>query len=133
MIGINTNVLVRYLTGDDPRQSSAADKFLQKACSAKTPGWIGVIVICELVWVLQRGYGYPRGQIAEVIAQLLRTAEFEVEDKECVRAALKDYLSGNADIADGLIARRNSKAGAVDTYTFDKRAAKLPGFKLLTG
>lgn len=131
MIGIDANVLVRYLTGDDPRQSAAAERFLKRTCSTKDPGWIGVVVLCELVWVLQRGYGYPRSKIAAVLAQLLQTADLEIESKRCVRKALRDYGASNVDFADALIARTNTEAGAAETWTFDKKAAKLPGFRLL--
>lgn len=131
MIGIDTNVLVRFLTEDDPVQSPAAERFLMEQCSAANPGWIGVIVLCEIVWVLQRGYGYSRNDIAAVLAQILRTAELEIEDKECARRALKSFRNGSADYSDNLIAQRNGKAGAIETYTFDRNAAKLDGFNLL--
>ncbi len=131
MIGIDTNILVRYLTGDDPKQSPAAEKFLKKHCTAEDQGWIGVIVLCELVWVLARGYKYTRDEIATVIAQLLETTEFELEDTGCVRRALRVYEEQGGDFSDALIAARNTAAGAEHTYTFDQRASKLQGFKRL--
>ena len=131
MTGLDTNVLVRFLVGDDPRQSPAAERFLKTRCSPENPCWIGVIVLCEVVWVLQRGYHYPRTQIAAVIRQLLETAEFEIEGALCVRQALSDFAAGRADFADALIGRRNAASGAELTGTFDKKAADLPGFQLI--
>ena len=131
MIGVDTNILVHYLTGDDPTQSPAAEKFLKKHCTAENQGWIGVIVLCELVWVLARGYKYSRDEIAAVIGQLLITAEFELEDNGCVRRALQIYQKQGGDFSDALIAERNSEVGSAPTYTFDQQAAKLHGFKRL--
>jgi len=133
MTGIDTNILVRFLTGDDPKQSPAAERFLKKNCTAEDQGWIGVIVLCELVWVLARGYKYTREEIATVLAQLLKTAEFELEDNGCVRRALRICQEQGGDFADLLIAERNAVVGAEVTYTFDQVAAKLPGFKRLNG
>ena len=129
--GIDTNVLVRFLTGDDPRQSRAAERLLKRECSPAEPGWIGLIVLCEAVWVLQRGYRYRREELAAVVSQLLATAELEVEDPDAVREALALYQDGKADFSDGLLAARNARAGAKVTYTFDRKAASLPGFELV--
>lgn len=131
MTGIDTNILVRYLTGDDPKQSRAAEKFLRKNCTAGRQGWIGAIVLCELAWVLSRGYKYTRDEVATVIGQLLKTAEFELEDNACVRRTLRVYEEQGGDFPDALIAGRNAAAGAAPTHTFDQRAAKQQGFKLL--
>lgn len=130
-IGIDTNVLVRFLTGDDPKQSRAAERLLERHCSGDSPGWINLVVLCELVWVLQRGYGYSRQEIAAVIEGLLNTVSLEVEDVGAVRAAIEVYQNGGADFADGLVAVRNKKAGAEVTYTFDRKAAKIGGMKLI--
>jgi predicted nucleic-acid-binding protein len=129
--GIDTNVLVRFLTGDDPKQSRAAERLLRRSCTPAEPGWIGLIVLCEVVWVLQRGYGYRRQEIAAVVSQLLATAELELEDADAVRRALALYKDGKADFSDGLLAVRNAGAGARITYTFDRKAASLPGFELV--
>jgi predicted nucleic-acid-binding protein len=131
--GIDTNVLVRFLTGDDPKQSQAAERLLKRKCSPAKPGWIGLIVLCELVWVLQRGYGYRREEISAVVSQLLATAELEIEDSDAVREALALYETGKADFSDGLLALCNARAGAEITYTFDRKAGRLPGFELVKG
>ena len=131
MIGIDTNVLVRFLTRDDPAQSMEAEKIMKKHCSCGNPGWIGVIVLCELVWVLQRGYHYKKKEICAVLGQLLRTAELEIEEKDSVRSALEVFELQSADFSDCLIIQRNRRAGVTHTYTFDKNASKVTGFKLI--
>jgi predicted nucleic-acid-binding protein len=133
MIGIDTNILVRFLTQDDPVQARRAERLLTTRCSATQPGWISVIVLCEVFWVLVRGYRYPREQIISAIAQLLRTAELEIEDSDLVREALERFASVKCDFADALIGLRNQRRGASQTYTFDQNAATLPEFKLVTG
>ena len=79
MIGLDTNILVRYLVGDDPDQSQAAGQLIGSQCTQEKPGWINRIVVCELVWVLEGAYGYHRGQICEVLERLLRAAELEFD------------------------------------------------------
>jgi len=133
MIGIDTNILVRFLTQDDPVQALQAERLLTTQCSAAQPGWISIIALCEVVWVLGRGYRYPREQIVLAIAQLLRTAELEIEDSDLVRDALERFAAGKYDFADALIGLRNQRRGVSETYTFDQNAATLPEFRLLTG
>lgn len=133
MIGIDTNVLVRLLTQDDPVQSLQARRFLTKHCNPKQPGWISAIVLCELVWVLARTFRYSREQVTAVLTQLLRTAEFEIEDADLARQALDRFSREGRDFADALIGLRNARSGAAPTYTFDQTAAKLPEFRLVPG
>lgn len=131
MIGIDTNLLLRLIIGDEPKQAVAAREFLRAHCSPDEPGYVCHIVLVELVWTLARAYGYPREQIAAAIEQILETAQLDVESSNDVVAAVKDYRSGTADFADCLLVRVNSAAGCSHTVTFDRRAAKLEGFQLL--
>jgi len=133
MIAIDTNVLVRFLTQDDANQFLQAKRLFKHHCTPQSPGWISVIVICELVWVLQRTYRYSRENIAIVLNQLLRTAELEIEDSDLAKQALERFASGKYDFADALIGLRNERAGASPTYTFDRTASTLPEFRLATG
>lgn len=128
MLGIDTNVLVRFLTKDDAVQSKQAENFLRHHCSATTPGWISVIVLCELVWVLSRGYGHDKAQISSVIEHLLRTPFLALEDEGLVRNALKSWQGSKLDFSDSLIAERNRHAGCTTTYTFDTKASAADGF-----
>ena len=132
MIGLDTNVIIRYLTQDDPVQSAAATDLVEKGLSKENPGFLNQIVLCETVWVLEDCYGQGRLQVLSVLEQLLRIVELRIEEVEIVRLAVADYREGKADFSDNLIARRNQACGARVTYTFDKKASKEPGFAKLT-
>ncbi len=131
MIGLDTNILVRYLVGDDPEQSRAAGQLIKRRCTEETPGWINRIVLCELVWVLEGAYGYDRGAIAEVVEHLLRTAELEFDDIELIWQALRAYRDRGSDFADALIVYGNLDAGCEATFTFDQRMSRLAGAQVL--
>lgn len=131
MIGIDTNLLLRLIVGDEPKQAVTAREYLRGWCSADEPGYVCHIVLVELVWTLARAYGYPREKIAAAIEQILETAQLDVESSNDVAAAVKDYRSGTSDFADCLLVRVNSAAGCSHTVTFDRKAAKLKGFELL--
>lgn len=131
MIGLDTNVLVRYIVQDDPVQSKSATRWIEKNCTADTPGCVNVIVLCELTWVLSRGYGYGRDTVTAVLRGVLSSPELQVEENEAVWQAVKMYEQGAADFADGLIGIMNKHAGASVTVTFDRKAAKESCFELL--
>jgi predicted nucleic-acid-binding protein len=131
MIGIDSNVLLRLIVGDDPRQAVQARDFLRDHCSGDEPGYVCHIVLVELVWTLARAYGYSRERIATAIEQILETVQLDVESSNDVASAVKEYRSGPADFADCLLVRANEMAGCTHTVTFDRKAAKLHGFELL--
>lgn len=131
MIGIDTNLLLRLIVGDEPKQAVLAREFLRENCSAHEPGYVYHIVLVELVWTLARAYGYSREKIAAAMEQILETAQLDVESSNDVAAAVKDYRRGVADFADCLLVRVNEASGCTRTVTFDRKAAKLPGFELL--
>lgn len=131
MKGLDTNVLVRYFTQDDPVQSVAAERCIQSTCTADQPGLIHTVVLCELVWVLETAYGYSRDQIVNVLDLVLRTRQLQVQDREIMREALTVYRGGKADFADAVIGHGNRTAGCETTYTFDRKAARLPEFTAL--
>lgn len=131
MKGLDTNVLVRYFTQDDPVQSVAAERCIQSTRTADQPGLIHAVVLCELVWVLETAYGYSRDQIVNVLDLVLRTLQLQVQDREIMREALTVYRSGKADFADAVIGHGNRTAGCETTYTFDQKAARLPEFTAL--
>ena len=127
MIGLDTNVLLRYLVRDDPAQASRADRELERG----ERFLIDAIVLCELVWVLETGYGFSRMEIVSVLERILATAQFEIEAKDVALAALHDFRGSGADFADCLIGRRNRAAGAGETVTFDRDLRGLAGFRVL--
>jgi predicted nucleic-acid-binding protein len=124
MIGLDTNVLVRYIVQDDRNQARAATRLIETRCSADQPGFVSLLVLAELVWVLERAYGYARADVCAVIAALLATAEIRVESSQLARSALQSFRAGPADFADYLIGALHAARGCETTFTFDKRAAK---------
>lgn len=131
MIGLDTNVLVRYLTQDDPVQSAQANTFVERQLSPAEPGIIGHIVLCEVGWVLSRAYGYTREQVADALGALLTCREFQIESPDLGILALQDYRHGTADFSDYLLGRAHQRLGARYTATFDRKAAQAPQFTLL--
>ena len=123
VIGLDTNVLARYIVQDDPEQARAAVRLIEGRCTAQVPGYVSVPVLVELVWVLSAAYRYEKPVVASVIRQILRTIEFLVEDRETAWVALREFEAGGADFADCLIAHRNHARGCTQIYTFDRGAA----------
>jgi len=121
MIGLDTDILVRFLTQDDPVQSARANELLQTRCTREHPGFVAVVVICELVWVLQRAYRYDKSTVVNVLDQLLDTVELQVEREDIVHQALSTYRHGSADFADYLIVCGNELAGCEATYSFEQK------------
>ena len=132
MIGLDTNVLVRYIVQDDPGQAAAVSRLIEGRCTAQSPGYVSVPVLVALVWVLTTAYRQEKAVVIRVLRQILRTAEFMVEDRDTVLVALREFESGPADFADCLIAHRNHARGCTRTYTFDRRAARGNHFALVT-
>jgi predicted nucleic-acid-binding protein len=119
MTGIDTNVLVRYITQDEPRQAAMAAEYIEKKCTVEQPGYVNHIVLCEIVWVLQRCYKTGRMEVLEVVEQILRTEQFRVQDPQIAWLALAEARNGKADFADYLSVKMNSNAGCDQTVTFD--------------
>ena len=130
MTGIDTNVLVRYLVQDDPDQARKAERFISNECSAEAPALINRIVMCELVWVLETAYGYPRATVAFALEKILRTTQFLVEDHQSAWLSLREYQAGG-DFADVFIGAVNRELGCSHTVTFDRKAARRSTFTLL--
>ena len=131
MIGLDTNVLVRYLTQDDPAQFAKAAAFIDAASEREEQFLINTPVLCELVWVLAAVYDYSREEIAHAIEQILATAQFEVERLDEARQALADFRTTKADFSDALIGRINRSLGAERTMTFDRDLKVVDTFRLL--
>jgi predicted nucleic-acid-binding protein len=130
MIGLDTNVLVRYIVQDDPKQSPRATRLIE-SLTAESPGYVTLVSIVELVWVLSGCYGSTRGEICEVLETLLRSRELVVADADIVWKALRLYREGKADFADNLIERLSNAAGCIHTATFDRTAAGVCGMRLV--
>lgn len=131
MIGIDTNVLVRYITRDEPGQYRAAKAFLESHCTRETPGFVNAIVLCELVWILTDAYDASRDDVVRVIDQLLRTRQLQIERRDQVRTALDAYQKHSAGFADCLLGQINLHAGCAETVTFDQNASTIDGWQQL--
>jgi predicted nucleic-acid-binding protein len=130
MIGIDTNVLVRYITQDDPAQSAKATKFME-SLSPDVPGFVSMIVVVELVWVMQACYHASRDAIATMLETLLRTDALVVERAEIIWQALRRTQSTQADFADCLIERCGHAEGCTHTVTFDRNAVKTVDMRVV--
>lgn len=131
MIALDTNVLVRFLVQDDPEQARLATE-LMEGLSDQDLGFVGREVLVELVWVLERAYGYARGDIAAALDGLLSSVEVLIEDSDDVATAVDRYRNDGFGFADLMIAAAARRAGASALVTFDRKAARLPNVRLLS-
>ena len=130
MIALDTNVLVRFLVRDDEPQAASA-RTLLASLSAEKPGYVCREVVLELVWVLERAYGFPREEIADVLEQLVSTEELVVEAGTDVARAAFRYGSGEAGFSDLMILAAAERSHALPVYTFDQNSARVEGVSLL--
>jgi predicted nucleic-acid-binding protein len=130
MIGLDTNVLVRYIMQDEDRQSALATRLVE-SLSVEAPGFLPMVAVVELAWVLSSAYDLERSQLVDALEALLRTKESVVERAETVWRALHVFGRSHADFADCLIERSASAAGCDRTMTFDRAAVKGCGMTLV--
>lgn len=133
MIGLDTNVIVRYVAQDDRAQSAAATRVMERQLTADSPGYLSLVALAEVIWVLVSAYGANRPMIERVVEGLLGAPQLRVQEAEAVWLALLEYREANfkADFSDALIARLGALAGCAQTITLDRTAAKHAGFVLL--
>lgn len=130
MIGLDTNILVRYLTQDEPAQSAKATEIMEQQLSAANPGFVSVVAMAETVWVLDRAYRLTVQEIADAIERMLQVEVLVIENEQEVFAAMIALKQGRGAFSDALIAELGTKSGCSHTLTFDKKALRLPGFKV---
>ena len=130
MIGLDTNILVRYLAQDDAVQSPIASDLLERRLSAEEPGFISVVAMAETVWVLRRSYKIRGPALAACVARLLQADVLVVQHHPAVHAAMVAYRDRNVDFGDALIGLLGLEAGCTRTLTFDQDALRQPGFAL---
>ena len=131
MIGLDTNVLVRYFAQDDPTQSRRATALIEQQLTEEIPGFISVVALTKTIWVLERMYHLTREQIAIVVERVLEADVLVVEHEAEVGTALAAVWEGLGSFGDALIAAINAQAGCPRTLTFDRKALRLPGFEPL--
>ena len=130
MIGLDTNVLVRYIMQDDALQARKATRLIE-GLSQEDPGFVSVVALVELAWVLTASYKLDRAQISETLDLLLRSKELRIDRAEILLHATRRFRTGSADFADCLIEQIGRSKGCSATMTFDKLASKSAGMTLL--
>ena len=131
MNGLDTNVLARYLTEDEPVQSKRAADWIGTITARGERCFISAIVLCELAWVLRSAYRVSQGDLILTLDRILGTTQFIVGDKDIVRRALDQYRAGRADFADYVIGALHQDAGCRKTVTFDRRLRGHQAFQVL--
>jgi len=131
VIGLDTNVLVRYLTQDDAAQARRVDALINAAADDETRLYVDDIVLCELVWVLRAAYRLSKPTIIDALDKLISISAFSFDDRELLRATLSDFNAGSGDFADYLIGRRNLRAGCEQTMTLDRQLKAHAAFSVV--
>jgi predicted nucleic-acid-binding protein len=128
MLGIDTNVLVRFLVQDDELQFEKVRKLIKREVAAGRKVYINHLVLMETEWVLRSRYTVSKDQIIAAISGLLEAIDVQFEDEPVIEEALFNWKEATADFADCLIGAKNRRMGCTATATFDSKASKIPGF-----
>jgi predicted nucleic-acid-binding protein len=132
MRGLDTNILVRYCTSDDPAQASLVKTLFEEAEDRQEVFFVSSITLCELVWAVRRKpYRFSRSEVTTLLEKILDISIFEIQDRNLARQALSQYRQGQADFPDYLLGCHGRRAGCEATLTFDRKLRKTPGFSLL--
>jgi predicted nucleic-acid-binding protein len=129
MIGLDTNILVRFLTQDDPIQSPRATEIIERRLTEENPGFVSIVAMVETVWVLDRAYRLAANEIAAAVERMLQTDVLVVENEQEVFSAMIALKEGRGSFADAVIAALGTRAGCSRTLTFDQKALRLSGFE----
>ena len=131
MLGIDTNVLVRFLVRDDEAQFEKARRLIKREVGAEEGVFVSLMVVLETEWVLRSRYMLQKTEIVEALSGLLDATEVQFEDEPAVEETLFIWKDSAADFADCIIGVRNHRLGCKATATFDAKAVKLPAFVAL--
>lgn len=131
MLGIDTNVLVRFLVRDNEAQFEIARRLIKREVGAKEDVLVSLLVLLETEWVLRSRYGLQKTEIIAAISDLLDSMEVQLEDEPAVEESLYVWKDCAADFADCLIGAHNRRLGCRATATFDAKALRSPGFVVL--
>jgi len=131
MNGLDTNILIRYLTQDHPNQSPKATRIIERRFTREHPGFVSLVTIAETVWVLGSVYALPDREIADTVERILQADTLAVQNEQQVFTAMVALRQGWGEFADALIAAVGAWAGCDSTLTFDKKALRLAGFELV--
>lgn len=130
MIGLDTNILVRYLVQDDPIQSAKATEIIERRLTEENPGFVSTVAMVEIVWVLDRAYGLESDEIAAAIERTLQIDVLVVENEQEIFTAMIALKQGKGSFADAILLALGARAGCSYTLTFDQKASRLAGFRL---
>ncbi len=130
MIGLDSNVILRAVTGDDPVQSPMAQRFLATLSDTR-PGVINPVVLVEFAWTLRARHKYPKREILKRVEEFMRSSAYYVVDRDAVSEALAISAQHPVELADALIGEINRLVGCATTMTFDEGASQIPGFTQL--
>ncbi len=130
MIGLDTNILVRYLVEDDPTQSAKAAEIIERRLTEENPGFVSTVAMVEIVWVLDRAYGLGSDEIASAIERTLQIDVLVVENEQEIFTAMMALKQGKASFADAIILALDARAGCSYALTFDQKASRLSEFRL---
>jgi predicted nucleic-acid-binding protein len=131
MRGLDTNILVRYLMNDDAGQAQIVDRLLADCRTQGETLFIPVIVVCEMLWVLDRVHGQTKEEMIRALEELLELDIFKFEQEFVIRQSLIQYRRGKATLPDYVIGEISRQAGCRDTVTFDRVLSRAPGYTLL--
>ena len=131
MIGLDTNIVVRYLAQDDPVQSAKATQIFERRLTEEEPGFVSLVTMVETVWVLDTAYGLSSGEIAQAVERMLQADTLVVQNEQEVFTAMIALKSGQGSFADALVGALGRWVGCGSTLTFDKKAGRLEGFVLV--
>ncbi len=129
MIGLDTNVIVRYLVQDDRMQSARATRLIENELTPENPGFVSIVAMIETVWVLERAFGRSEREIAIAVESMLQADVLSIENEDEVFAAMTAVTDGEGTFAGALIGALGKRAGCSHTVTFDRRASRLASFK----
>jgi predicted nucleic-acid-binding protein len=130
MIGLDTNILIRYIAQDDGAQSAIATQIIEGRLTEEHPGFISLVTMAETVWVLDRSYSLSAAEIAAAVERILQTDVFLVQNEQEVFTAVVALKTGAGSFSDALIGALGRWAGCAATLTFDKKASRLKEFEL---
>jgi predicted nucleic-acid-binding protein len=131
VIGLDTNVIVRYLAQDDVRQAAIATRLIEGSLSAEARGFVSIVTLAEIVWVMSSNYRAARAAVADIVEGLLTAPQLAIEKADVIWRALRAFRDSKADFSDAVIVELGRDAGCTKTITFDRHAAAHPGFETL--
>jgi predicted nucleic-acid-binding protein len=132
MTGLDTNILVRHITQDDPVQSPIATEFIELSLTEENPGFVSLVALAELAWVLRSNYGWEAERVSQALRVLLLTESILVQNQDEVFSAITAVEMGMGTFEDALISALGQWADCSTTHTFDTKATRLHGMTFLT-